>query len=31
MDSMDISSRVRLVAGVRFEGTSLSVRNLFFD
>jgi TonB-dependent receptor len=31
MDTMDISSRVRLVAGVRFEGTNLSVRNLFFD
>jgi TonB-dependent receptor len=31
MNTVDLSSRVRLVAGVRFEGTNLGVRNLLFD
>jgi TonB-dependent receptor len=31
MNSIDLSNRVRLVAGVRFEGTNLDVRNFFFD
>jgi TonB-dependent receptor len=31
MNSIDLSSRVRLVAGLRVEGTSLNVTNLLFD
>jgi TonB-dependent receptor len=31
MNSIDLTSRIRLVAGVRFEGTNLDVRNFFFD
>jgi len=31
MNTVDFSSRVRVVAGVRFEGTNLSVVNRFFD
>jgi len=31
MDTIDLTSRVRVVAGVRFEGTNLSVVNRVFD
>src|SRR5262249_9698170 len=31
MNTIDFSSRVRVVAGVRFEGTNLTVVNRFFD
>jgi TonB-dependent receptor len=31
MDTIDLSSRVRLVGGVRFEGTNLDVVNRVFD
>jgi TonB-dependent receptor len=31
MNTVDFSSRVRVVAGVRFEGTNLDVVNRFFD
>jgi TonB-dependent receptor len=31
MNTIDLSGRVRVVAGVRFEGTSLDVSNRFFD
>jgi TonB-dependent receptor len=31
MDTVDLSSRVRVVAGLRFEGTNLGVRNFLFD
>lgn len=31
MDTIDVASRVRLVAGVRFEGTNLAVVNRVFD
>jgi len=31
MNTVDFSNRVRVVAGVRFEGTNLDVTNRFFD
>jgi len=31
MNTIDLTNRVRVVAGVRFEGTNLSVRNRTFD
>src|SRR5262249_42083076 len=31
MNTIDFSGRVRVVAGVRFEGTNLDVRNRVFD